>query len=434
MRITIHRGTHEIGGNCVEIATDRSRIILDVGMPLFKSAGEPYDTGALKKKSKRELLDSGILPKVSGLFVDGSQPDAILLSHAHEDHTGLLRHSAPEIPIYTSIGTSKMMKAGAKFALQPFLPMGRHREIRSGTPVQIGDFTVTAYSVDHSIYGAQAFLIEAGGKKVLYSGDLRMHGRKPGMHQSLIEAVSARNIDVLLMEGTHIGHPGHKGANEYHLEEEITGFIKSAPGITLASFSPQHVDRLVGFLRATKKSGRIFVADVYCAYVMDLIASETSIPRPTSTDWVKVFFPKFFLEGYERKRMKTIFSLMSPARIGMEEIRSDPSKYVMIFRPNMTDSDFGGIIPNRARCLYSRWTGYLEQAEWKTTKATLDKVGGDLFEVHTSGHIYADDIIDFVGRINAKTVIPIHTFEAERFQKQIHNCVPLMDGETWPIV
>jgi ribonuclease J len=236
MHITIHRGTHEIGGNCVEIATDNSRIILDVGMPLFKSAGEPYDTGALKKKSKQELLDSGILPKVSGLFVDGLQPDAILLSHAHEDHTGLLRHSAPEIPIYTSVGTSKMMMAGAKFALQPVLPRERHRELKSGAPVQIGDFTVTAYSVDHSIYGAQAFLIEAGEKKILYSGDLRMHGRKPGMHRSLIEAVASRNIDVLLMEGTHIGHSGHKGANEYQLEEEITGLIKSAPGITLASF------------------------------------------------------------------------------------------------------------------------------------------------------------------------------------------------------
>ena len=433
MHITIHRGTHEIGGNCVEIATDNSRIILDVGMPLFKSAGEPYDTGALKKKSKQELLDSGILPKVSGLFVDGPQPDAILLSHAHEDHTGLLRHSAPEIPIYTSVGTSKMMMAGAKFALQPVLPRERHRELKSGAPVQIGDFTVTAYSVDHSIYGAQAFLIEAGEKKILYSGDLRMHGRKPGMHRSLIESVASRSIDVLLMEGTHIGHSGYKGANEYQLEEEITGLIKSAPGITLASFSPQHVDRLVGFLRATRKAGKVFVADAYCAFVMHLIASETYVPRPEATEWIKVFFPKFFLESYERKQLENHFRLMSPARIGMDEIRSNPSKYVMLFRPNMADSDFGGTLPNAARCLYSRWTGYLEQPEWKSTKAKLEDLGGDLIEVHTSGHIYADDIINFVGQINAKAVIPIHTFEAERFASLISNVELLNDREAFGV-
>src|SRR4051812_12373995 len=117
MQITIHRGTHEIGGNCIEIVSGLSRLILDVGMPLFKSDRKPHDTGVLKKKSKQELLDSGILPKVPGLFIDGPRPDAILLSHAHEDHTGLLRHSAGDIPIYASQGTSRMMKAGEKFAL-----------------------------------------------------------------------------------------------------------------------------------------------------------------------------------------------------------------------------------------------------------------------------------------------------------------------------
>ena len=117
----------------------------------------------------------------------------------------------------------------------------------------------------------------------------------------------------------------------------------------------------------------------------------------------------------------------------MDEIRSNPSRYVMLFRPNMTNSDFGGILPPRSRCLYSRWSGYLEQPEWKTTKVKLEEVDGDLIEAHTSGHIYADDIIDFVGQINAKAVIPIHTFEAKRFQDRMQNVRLLQDGETWAI-
>jgi len=32
--VMVHRGSNEIGGNCVEIATAKSRLILDVGMPL----------------------------------------------------------------------------------------------------------------------------------------------------------------------------------------------------------------------------------------------------------------------------------------------------------------------------------------------------------------------------------------------------------------
>lgn len=113
----------------------------------------------------------------------------------------------------------------------------------------------------------------------------------------------------------------------------------------------------------------------------------------------------------------------------MDEIQSDPSKFVMIFRPNMVESDFNGTLPIGARCLYSRWTGYLEQSEWQKTGTQLDEVNGDLIEVHTSGHIYADDIISFVGQINAKTVIPIHTFEAELFVPLVANIRLLNDGE-----
>lgn len=431
MHITIHRGTHEIGGNCVEIATEKTRIILDIGMPLFNEDREPHDSSALRRQSSERLRQTGVLPQVSGLFDDDEQrPDAILISHAHEDHTGLLRHTPTETPVYTSVGTSKMMQAGARFAGQPALPQQRHRELHSGQPTQIGDFTVTAFSVDHSIYGAQAFLIEADGKTVLYSGDLRMHGRKPGMHKSLIEAVQGRTIDVLLMEGTHINHPNHRGPNEYELENEIVGHIQSAPGLVFASFSPQHVDRLVGFFRAAKKTNRVFVADAYTAFVMHLIASETSLPRPESTAGLKVFFPRYFEETYEKKMLADFHTRMSPARIELEEIRSNPSQYVMLFRPSMLDSDFGGNLPKGATCLYSRWSGYLQNPDWLATTEALAAADGELIEAHTSGHIFYDDIVSFVGRVNARTVVPIHTFEPEKFAAFVPNLSLLADGET----
>ena len=34
MRFQIHRGTREIGGSCVEIWTESTRLVVDFGMPL----------------------------------------------------------------------------------------------------------------------------------------------------------------------------------------------------------------------------------------------------------------------------------------------------------------------------------------------------------------------------------------------------------------
>ena len=34
MSVRIHRGAREIGGTCIEVASDGRRIVLDAGMPL----------------------------------------------------------------------------------------------------------------------------------------------------------------------------------------------------------------------------------------------------------------------------------------------------------------------------------------------------------------------------------------------------------------
>ena len=70
MRLRIHRGAHEIGGNCVEVEASGQSILLDLGAPL---------TGNLSPEEA--------LPPVKGL-VDGTNPSllGIVISHPHADH------------------------------------------------------------------------------------------------------------------------------------------------------------------------------------------------------------------------------------------------------------------------------------------------------------------------------------------------------------
>lgn len=66
MNLTIHRGTNEIGGSCVEIATVNTRLLIDIGLPLDSIVKKPED---LKQ----------YLPKIEGHI------DAVFISHYHLD-------------------------------------------------------------------------------------------------------------------------------------------------------------------------------------------------------------------------------------------------------------------------------------------------------------------------------------------------------------
>ena len=88
MYITIYRGTNEIGGTLIEMKSKNSRLIFDVGYPLFLN-GLPIDD-EISKYPYKKLLELGVLPNVKGLYYwDEPQFDAVIISHAHIDHYGL---------------------------------------------------------------------------------------------------------------------------------------------------------------------------------------------------------------------------------------------------------------------------------------------------------------------------------------------------------
>ena len=426
MIVTVHRGTREIGGSCIEVQSGRTRLILDVGLPLVDANRDPFDSLKTLRSSREELIADGTIKPVAGLFTDAAAaPDAILLSHAHLDHVGLLHYTRPEIPVHATTGTSKMMLAGSIFAGRPSLDRKRHRPVKPGTSFTVGEFTVTPFAVDHSTFGCLAFLLEAGGKTLLYSGDLRRHGRKPGMIRTLIDGVAPRNIDVLLMEGTHLGGETEQGTTEFELEERVVDLVKSAPGLVLAAFSPQDVDRLVTLYRSAQRTGRTFVADAYAAFILHLTASEANLPRPTRDKGIRVLFNTAF----RKKNVERLNQLFEPDRIDLEEILAQPDRHLMAFRPSMTALDFGGRLPKQARLLYGYWVGYLTNPDWVELQREVAEVGGDFIHAHASGHIYTSDLRELVTALKPKSVIPVHTFEPEMFGDLFPNTVLLTDGQ-----
>ena len=212
MRLAIHRGTHEIGGSCVELRSDsgKTRIVIDVGMPLVSSSGTPFEWRHYEDLPQEQLLGQNILPAVDGLY-SHQEPSvaAVILSHAHQDHYGFFRFIHPDIPLYMSVGTKSLVEVSNLF-LATDVKLDQARTFEMWQPFRVGEFTIVPYLMDHSAPDAAAFLVEADRQRLFYTGDFRGHGRKRMLLEKLLEN-PIFSIDCLVMEGSMIGREKKAG-------------------------------------------------------------------------------------------------------------------------------------------------------------------------------------------------------------------------------
>lgn len=431
MNLIIQRGTHEIGGTCVELTTDTSRIIVDLGLPLVSvSKDNPFDSRDIEGKSVKQLKDLGILPAVSGLY-KGDEPgvDAVLISHSHLDHYGLLRYVHPSIPIYLSEGAKELIGVSDIFTPHQIGELNA-RIMSKSKKIRVAGFEITAFLVDHSAFDALAFLIEADGKRVFYSGDFRGHGRKSALFTRMVDS-PPKGIDCLLMEGTMIGRGEQTYKDETAVERGIKDILDSKRNIAFLFASSQNIDRLVSAYRACIKTGTTFVIDLYTAFILRRLGENAkSLPQFDRPN-VRVKFFKFHADKLAEAGHQELLYLFKKTKIELDEINQTKEKVLMILRDN---SLFPIVVKhvqpiNGAVVIYSMWEGYLTDK----FKEYCREKGITIKQAHTSGHATIKDLQRFANALKAKMLIPIHTFERDKYTDLFDNVRILNDGEVFTV-
>jgi ribonuclease J len=415
VKFKIHRGTKEIGGSCVEVWTESTRIIIDFGMPLVNPDQTQFDSKAIKGSSIDELIVKGILPDIDGLY-DVSGSTALVLSHAHQDHFGLISYVNENHQIYLGRATLKLIEITSIFTNQDWA-IKNPRHFESGKSFFIGDIEITPYLMDHSAFDAYAFLVKADGKSLFYSGDFRIHGRKTKAF-GWFSYNTEQNIDYLLLEGTTIGRVNKPFPTESYIEEEFVNAFKTSKGINLIYTSGQNIDRLVSIYRACKRTGKTLAVDFYIACILKELSEFATIPYPSNNfPEIRVFFPYRLSRMIRNKGNEKLLYRFKDFKITKEQIGDQFDKTVMIVRPSML-KDLGYIKGlEDGTFIYSMWDGYKKE---KTTKEFIDfLIGKGMIEkaIHTSGHADQEALKRMVEVLNPKNLVPIHTFEGDEYKK-----------------
>ena len=174
-------------------------------MPLIDSDGKAFQFNDFKDYSIKDLVRSGVLPDVKGLYTDSGEfaVNGIIISHPHQDHYGLSNFVNSRVPFYVSEASFELLKVSSHFIRQE-IQFVNHVYFENEKPFIVGDFTITPFLADHSGFDSYSFLVESKGNAFFIQvTSARMGGKEKSLNGLLNHA--PQNVDYLLLEGTTIG-------------------------------------------------------------------------------------------------------------------------------------------------------------------------------------------------------------------------------------
>ncbi|MDD7306010.1 MAG: MBL fold metallo-hydrolase [Peptoniphilaceae bacterium] len=424
-KIIFHKGTHTIGGTLIEISYKESRIFFDLGAV--------FDPN-IKPNSMDDLLDNKLVSFVDGLYdpMAFNKPieekeksfknQACFISHAHLDHTSIVNFTNPNIKVYASKDTAKVLEA-LSLENDFVFPFTKNQEksktnirkieaVNFDDPIIVGDLKVSLIAVDHDAYGACGFLIESPNMKIAYSGDIRRHGFREESTNDFIRKV--RGVDLLITEAVSFSFYKlyeddlEECLKESELVEKIVKLLKNNNNRQITfNYYPTNFERIRELIRKTKDIRKLVLTS-FNAYLLKEVMG---------------------IETYYYKINDKAYGLDPSLEISLEELLDDRQKY--LWQIDVKRFDIVDKLKEKGLYIHSDAEPLGEYDPfYKVFIGKYEEKNIEVRLVETSGHGKTRDIYQIIKEINPKLLAPIHSFKPERVYYYSDRLLSPSDGDT----
>jgi len=383
LRITPLGGLGEVGKNLMVYELGDELVVVDAGLAFPRDEHLGVDL---------------VLPDFS--YLRERRIRAVLLTHAHEDHVGALPYLLREMSVPEVWGTRLTLGL-----LQPKLDehgLLHATELKEAVPgeppVAIGPFKVQFVRMAHSVPDTVAIMLEAGGLRVLHTGDYKLdHTPVDGLRTDVgrLAEIGNQGVDLLLGDSTNAERPGVTGS-ERLVGEAFRQIIPVREGrVLIASFASnvhrmqQAVDVAVETGRKVCVIGRSMRKNINIARNLGYLeAPDDTFIRPPELEELAPHEAMVLCTGSQGEPMSALTRIAYRDHPAVTVERGDT--VILSAKP----------VPGNELRVHDTIN--------RLAKAGAEVLHQEIAPVHVSGHGNSEEIRTILGLVRPRAVMPVH--------------------------
>ena len=240
-------GSGEIGMNCNLYHYEGSWLMIDLGVMFGNSSISPNEL---------------ILPNIDFILENKIKLDALILTHAHEDHIGAvpyLYHKLGNVPIFTSSFTASVLK-------RKFLSIGSQPAkinlLNYNKNISIGKFEVQIFALTHSIPEPNAIILKTKKGNIFHTGDWKIDPNPlvgEPINENKLQLIKKEGINVMICDSTNVFDENPSGSESEVREVLREIFFKHKKGKIVVTCFASNIARLETILKVSEDLNKLCV-------------------------------------------------------------------------------------------------------------------------------------------------------------------------------